>query len=34
MICSIVNPWGEVIAKAGSDEETVSVDIDLVFGTI
>jgi hypothetical protein len=28
---SVVNPWGDVIAKADSGEETVIVDIDLVW---
>jgi predicted amidohydrolase len=28
---TVVNPWGEVIAKAASKEETIIVDIDLVI---
>jgi len=27
---SVVNPWGEVIAKAGHDEEIIYADLDLV----
>lgn len=27
---TVVNPWGEIISKAGSDEETIFADIDLV----
>jgi omega-amidase len=27
---TIVNPWGEIISKAGSDEEIIFADIDLV----
>ena len=28
---TVVDPWGKVVAKAGTAEETIFVDIDLVI---